>query len=32
MTDGMKECEECGEDRYTFEACHHCGNKHWESK
>lgn len=23
------ECENCGNQRYTFEACHHCGNKHW---
>ena len=23
------ECENCGQQRFTFEACHHCGNKHW---
>ena len=24
------ECENCGKQRYTFEACNHCGNVHWE--
>jgi rRNA maturation protein Nop10 len=23
------ECENCGKDRYTFEACQHCGHVHW---
>jgi primosomal protein N' len=23
------ECENCGRQRYTFEACNQCGNKHW---
>lgn len=27
---GTVECENCGEERYTFEACQHCGHKHWE--
>jgi hypothetical protein len=22
-------CEQCGRQRYTFEACHHCGHVHW---
>jgi hypothetical protein len=23
------ECESCGKQRYTFEACQHCGHVHW---
>lgn len=26
------ECENCGEQRFTWEACHHCGHKHWRSE
>jgi len=26
----MTECGNCGEQRYTYERCHHCGNVHWE--
>jgi rRNA maturation protein Nop10 len=22
-------CENCGKQRYTWEACHHCGHVHW---
>lgn len=33
MTDGgpqkTTECECCGKQRYTFEACHHCDHVHW---
>jgi rRNA maturation protein Nop10 len=28
MTD-TTECENCGKQRYTFEACQHCGHVHW---
>lgn len=24
------ECANCGEQRFTFEACNHCGNVHWK--
>jgi rRNA maturation protein Nop10 len=26
------ECENCGEQRYTWEACHHCGHVHWRDR
>lgn len=24
-----RQCENCGERRWEFEACTHCGHKHW---
>jgi len=29
---GTVECENCGEQRYTFEACQHCGFVHWKDE